>query len=187
MSNLANLQPLERWQRDALQELLDRANRNCYRYGNAKNKRKLRRKEKPCKRLKKSRAKWTKPIPNHITDFPDKLEMYHVGFMLHFNVQLDEHSQSEICHRCVHPNPRKKQRKALCFEGTHMGLKSHQHNIDDKNCHKVIRKFQSKYCKNSQYRTLGTIYVSDVPVECREEPFKDLVCNHNCFGQYGLV
>ena len=188
MSHVDGLKPLEPWQREKFGEILKFADARCRRYGNPSNKRILRNKEKPCKRVKKSAGKGVKfPIRNNITEFPKKLEIYHIALMYHFNVQLDENSQSEIRHRCVDPNPKKKHRKNLCFEETHLGLGPHENNIEDKSCHRVIRNFQSKYSNNPKYRTLGTIYVSDVPVECREDHFKDLVCNHNCFGNYGEI
>jgi len=169
--------------------ILERAEKNCYRYGIDTNDAKC---EKPCKRIRRD-FKWSRnPIKNTSGKHPAKLKVYHLSWMMENNRQLPDYSESElrICHRCVEPNRKNTNRRsvgATCFEATHLDLKTRQWNKEQEKCHKVIDDYVRHYEHDPNHKTTGIIYVVDVPRECRQSKFRELVCRHNCFGNYGKI
>ena len=189
-SAVANVKivPLTQSEYQQLVALLAWADNHCYRYGIVSEDKKS---EKPCKRIKRN-TKSTNPMKNNITECPAKLKMFHVSWMVENNAQLPDSSQSElrVCHRCVNPNRKKKSQRnvgAPCFEADHLELNTQKWNKEQDDCQKVIDDYVQKYSNDPTHITTGIIYVSDVPRECREDKFKDLVCRHNCFGNYGKI
>ena len=177
MSNIFDLKPLKPEQRVKLQKLVAFADQHCQRYGDPSVKKDSRNKKKPCKRLRNP-PKALRNIRNNITQYPKILQLYHAALSLKLDAQLDPHSVSEARHQCGVNS---------CFEETHVHLATHIANLKDKPCHHVIKRFAEKFSKNPEYRTTGTIFLIDVPAECREEEYKDLICTHGCFCNFGEI
>ncbi len=176
--------PLTQYQQEDLQEKLDWCNKYCFKYGDPV---KTNNNEKPCLRITKE-PKWAKEL-NETTKHPAYLKAPHVSYMVHHNEELPYYKVKELCHRCVGPNPQDVDRQesgALCFEATHLDLRSHADNKGQEKCHEVINDFQIAHRNNSDIKTRGTIYVADVT---RLDPDVDHVCKHEppCFGNYGKI
>ena len=172
-----NLLPLTDDQRTALRQLRDHKEIDCRIYGEENQA------KKQCKRLKAPSA-WTGTPPrNHITEHPAKLELRHIIYMLFHNVQLPAYRHLQLCHLCVDPYPTAAGNR--CIEITHLMLGSPDWNKDMRICQTMIRNFAKTCRKNPEYRTLGIIYLEDVPRDQRPPKHKDHICNHGCFGIVG--
>ena len=181
-----SLKPLEDYQRVELLKLLEPqlAPQKSFRYGDVH---KRSNNEHFCRRSK-AKPSWKNTIKD--LEFPkDDLKLFHISYMLEYDVQLPDPKVLEVCHRCLLPNPQGKSLRntgASCFVATHLVLRPHDKNVEMNKCHRTIRDFQDDNKNDKSVRTTGTLYVSDV---AEHESNEQLKCKHNppCFGNWGDI
>lgn len=175
----------------------------------------------PCKRIKD--YKKCKPKPNVLRTYGinwggETLEAYQCSFIKYYktipnivvnwndnnddieckNTALDENTFETISHICLSPsvsgiNP--------CIEPTHMELETIRDNNDRRNCHHLIKMYESKMRWKGEI-PIGPIFVDDLSQDDkfmiaktmhisnkRKESMKYYHCNHwpSCFVNYGEI
>ena len=174
----------------------------------------------PCKRIKD--YKQTTPKENTLKKYGinwggENLEAYQCSFIAHYKtvpnidtnwnkyndddfkqIKLDQDNSETISHVCLSP--------AItginaCIEPTHMELETIFDNHDRRNCHRLIKVFESKI-RWKGVVPIGPIFVSDLSQDDKymvaktyhisnkkKELMKYYECNHwpRCFINYGEI